>query len=83
MDTQGNIVFIMHKVMRRMVKIADIYCKLRICKVHKRNNKGKSILVNGNSNKQRGNLMCRFCNSNELIYDQMKRLYNSVCTFWV
>ena len=43
--------------------------------MQERNNKGKSILVNGNSNEQRGSIMCRYCNGNELICDQM-----NVCT---
>ena len=40
--------------------------------------KGKSILVNGNSNEQRGSIMCGYCNGNELIFDHMKCLYNMV-----
>ena len=43
--------------------------------MHNINNKGKSILVNGNRNEQRGSIMCRYCNGNELIYDQI-----NVCT---
>ena len=62
---------------RFSVMLQYIYCNLRICKVHKRNNKGRSILVNRNSNKQRGSIMCRYFNSNELIHDQMKCLYNN------